>query len=150
MFGQIFGMSGDNIIYRAPSPAIIAIERDPANCTATLFYDSDGGTRIREDVDGGQTFTDTGTWSTLHPGETDGLNWWVNIQFSSSVNTYNSGDLLATWLRLDVNRSWTFLTGGGPTSPVIGNFTASLSDDGGLSTYDGPNNFSVSLEILTP
>lgn len=152
MFSQIAQFAAAPVIvYQAVAPTILSSDDDGQTVTGILFYDADGGVRIQtESSVGGTITTNQASWSSLHPNEALGANWSVRIRFISGDNTYTSGSGLNAWLVLSSNRNFTFTAMQSGPSSEIGQFSAELSDDGGATIFDGPNNFTVTLTNDSP
>lgn len=136
-----------SIEYKAVGGSSSGVEDDPADAIVTLRYDSDGGVRHSQSFVSGSNTTDLGEWSSLHPNETDGASWSVRVSFSSGTNQYSSGSGLATWLTLNVNRTWTFLKDG--VGMNSGTYTVEISNDGGSTIYSSTS-YTVTLTVQTP
>ena len=149
--GFFMRAGGFVLLRRATDPDISSDDNSSFLVTGILFYDSDGGVRISQETGGaGAVITDVTPWSTRHPNETEGADWSVRVRFISGDNVYTSGDALNTWHVLSSNRSFTFSRSDTGPSSESGVFDVSISDDGGSTVWDGPNQFTVTLTNNAP
>lgn len=135
------------ITYQASSSTIDSNDDSDELVTATLIYDSDGTARkIEDDFLTGPAVVQISRWAS----ETPSAGWYVRVKYVSNSNSYVSGAGLNTWLALTVDRTWNWSKTDTGESTVTGTFSVEISDDGGSTIYDGPNNFDVVLFNRSP
>jgi len=140
-------------MYMAVGGSISSREDDGDEANSQLLYDLDGGVRKRTETEIFTPFyTELMPWSPKHPGEMDGIDWSVWLEFTSGDSVYDAADSthsLDTWYTLDSDIMWAFDFSNNGPSTAQGIFLVKLSDDGGSTDFD-TKVVTVNLEILQP
>lgn len=135
------------ITYQATASNISSNDDDGDNCTGELLYNTSGAVnKIREDWLTGFANISLTPWASGTPD----AGWYVRVKYVSGAAVYTSGSGLNSWLALSSNRNWLFAFQDAGEAEAVGTYSVEISDDGGSTTHDGPNNFTVTLHINAP
>ena len=131
---------------------ISSTEDDGNETNAELRVNTNGTWARAEETD---VMTLTETALTVWGGTAGPIGTWhMRVVFISGDDTHDvGGNALNTWIDITTAgpNTWAWESSG-TSGPQVetGTYSVEISDDGGSTTHDGPNNFDVTLEIFSP